>query len=83
VEGRWIRYGTTHALVRSPRDSSSGNGDHVDVLGSAPLHLLLSDEPIGRLVDDLWSSLPADLRVLLLMGTGSSVSGCRLLHQDP
>ena len=52
-------------------------------IGSAPLHLLSNDEPIERLVDDLWSSLPVDLRVLLVGATGSSLSGCRLIHQQP
>lgn len=51
-------------------------------VGSARLHLLSSDEPIDRLVGDLWSSLPTVLRVLLLVGTGSSVAGCRLVHQE-
>lgn len=55
-------------------------GPTEDPVGSAPLHLLSSAEPMERLVDDLWSSLPADLRVLLLVGTGSSVSGSRLAY---
>lgn len=51
-------------------------------IGSAPLRILSSDEPIERLVADLWSSLPSDLRVLLLVGTGTSVSGCWLVNQE-
>jgi hypothetical protein len=58
-------------------------GPAEEPVGSAPLSLLSSDEPIEQLGDDLWSSLSADLRVLLTVGTGGSVSGCRLLHQDP
>lgn len=50
-------------------------------VGSAPLHLLSSDLPFDRLVDALWSSLPTDLRVLLLAGTGTSVADCRTIHQ--
>lgn len=56
------------------------DGSVDEPVGSAPLRLLTSDEPFERIVDDLWSTLRVDLRVLLLAGVGSSVSDSRLAH---